>query len=295
MNSCTDSSLESYKTKPVEGTIEDVSYAQNGELIACALDTGSLVLLDPVQNIQFTPLHTPSSESFLVEFIDSSFLVHSSGNDLHLLDLRKEEYSCLFSYHKSKVRSISTSSMFRNVLSVAHDEAYIWDNREKNPHARIPVRGKAIAKYSPDGKIFMVLFEEKKEMSLFDVRSYVAGPYKTKSISATGYTDMHFSPDSFGMVLFQEDGFSIADGFSGDITMHIPSSHPGAGCFTQDSRSFIYTTGPGEISMSLIPETKSLPIFSVDDNSYIRSIHYNPSYEQVAVIHGGLTFLQNSN
>lgn len=295
MHSISESALESYRTKPMPGSISDASYSSTGEMLACSLDSGKLVLIQAVHSTQFAPLNTPSNESFLVKFIGTDLLMHTAGPELHMLDLKKEEYSGLFSFHTSKICSISTSSIFRNTLSVAHDEAYLWDIREKNPHAKLPMRGRAIAKYSPDGKIFMVLFEEKNEMSLFDARSYLAGPYKTKKISACGYSNMHFSPDSFGMVLFQKDGFSIADGFSGDITMHLASDFAAAGCFTQDSRSFIYTTAPSEISMGHIPETKSVPIFSVDKSTPITALHYNPCYEQVAVVHKDLTFLQNSN
>ncbi|KAI5191773.1 COMPASS component SWD2 [Nematocida minor] len=294
-SSISESALISYAAAPMSGSVVDASYAKSGELLACALDSGDLVFHNAVKNKQFAPLKTSAKEPFLVEFLDSELLVHTSGANLEVVNLKKEEYVSLFSAHTSPVYSVSTSSMFRNTISAASNEAYMWDIREKNPHAKIPVQGKPIVKYSPDGKIFMILFEERNEMALYDVRSYTAGPYKTKKIAASGYSDMHFSPDGFGMVLFQEDGFSIADGFSGDVTLYLPSEFSMGGCFTQDSRSFIYTTGPSEISMATIPETKSVPIFSVNDGSLITSLRYNPCFEQIAVIHKQLTFLQNSN
>lgn len=285
--------LDSYETDRIKGSISDASYSPNGEILSCSLDSGELVFVQALLNKTHLPVETPSDKPFLVEFSSSELLIHTAEKDLHLLDLVKQSYTGLFSCHASKVYSVSTSSVFGTTLSVAQDEAYIWDRREKNPHARVPVRGNAVAKYSPDGKIFMVLFEEKGEMSLFDARSYMAGPYKTNKISATGYSEMIFSPDSFGMVLLQEDGFSIADGFSGDITMHIPSEFPAAGCFTQDSRSFIYTSGPKEISISMIPETRSDPIFE-DEKSRITGLYPNPCYDQIFVVSRTPTFLQNT-
>ncbi|EIJ88686.1 COMPASS component SWD2 [Nematocida parisii] len=294
MHSAAGPELNAYLTERMDGIIQDSSYSPNGEIIACALDSGYLVFHDAVKNKRHSPVPTMNQGSFLVDFISSSLLVHTTESDLSVLNLEKQEYISLFSGHSSRIYSISTSFMFKNTISVAENEAYIWDIREKNPHAKIPVQGRPLIKYSPDGRIFMALFEEMKEMRLFDVRSYMAGPYKTKNIEIEGCTDVCFSPDGFGFALIREDGFSIADGLSGDITMHLPSENSTAGCFTQDSRSFIYTTGSKEISMATIPETNSAPISFDGGECSISALHYNPCFEQVAVIHGQLSFLQNS-
>ncbi|KAI5135132.1 COMPASS component SWD2 [Nematocida ausubeli] len=294
MHSAKGPELISYLTEEMEGTIQDSAYSPNGEILACALDSGHLVFHDAVRNKRYSSVETPNEKSFLVDFIDHNTLVHTVEKDMRVLNLERGECTALFAAHTSQVYSISTSLMFRNTISVAHNEAYIWDAREKNPHAKIPVQGRPLIKYSPDGRVFMALFEERKEMCLFDVRSYMGGPYKAKRIEIEGYSDVHFSPDGFGFALVQKDGFRIADGLSGDITMHLPSENSTAGCFSQDSRSFIYATGPNEISMATIPETKGAPIFTHSSDCPITALHYNPCFEQVAVIHGQLTFLQNS-
>ncbi|KAH9385418.1 COMPASS component SWD2 [Nematocida major] len=295
MHSTPESALLSYRTQDMPGAISDAVYSPSGEMLACSLDTGDLVFHQAVTNKRFCPIKTENEKGFLVDFLSPTLLVHTTGKNLQVLDLKKEEYSCLFSAHKSRICSISTSSMFRNTISVGENEMYLWDVRERSAHARLPVQGRPIVRYSPDGRVFVVLFEGMKEMRLFDVRSYFAGPYRTKKLEAEKYTDMQFSPDGFGMALFQESGIGIADGFSGDITMQLASDFSQAGCFTQDSRSFVFTTGPHEVSMATLPEPKGVPIFSVDSALPITGLRYNLCFEQVAVLHGQLTFLQNSN
>lgn len=294
MHDTSESFLLSYNTSEINGRIIDGAYSSNGELFACSVDNGDLLFHDAIRNKAFAPVKTSNTGPFLVEFIDAELLVHTKGKELEVLNLHKQQYICEFSAHTSEICSVSTSSMFRNTISVGNCEAYMWDIREKNPHARLPVQGTPFIKYSPDGRIFMVLFEERKEMSLFDVRSYMAGPYMTKKVDVEGYSAMHFSPDSFGIVLFQNDGFSIADGFSGDVTMQLTSEVPTSGCFTQDSASFIFTTSPYEISMATLPDPKAEAIFSVNEEFPITGLRYNSCFEQVAIIHKHLTFLQKA-
>ncbi|OAG31684.1 COMPASS component SWD2 [Nematocida displodere] len=282
----------------LEGDVLSCAYSPNGQVLACSMRGGMLSLQMVVSGSYYAPVKMVNVKaSSVVSFLDPQMVVHSmdreSGASAGVLDLEKGKYTRLFTGHSADVYNISSNTVLKSVITCAeNDYVLVWDMRQKAPYARIPSKKRPVAKYSPDGKIFSLFFDEKKEMKLFDARSFSTGPYATKILEAFGYRDADFSPDGRKMVLLHDRSFTLVDGLDGATLGTIASEHAASAAFSTDNAYLLYTSSPNQIAACSVQSLKCINTWTLSSDVPVRQIYINPTYAQAGVLAGALSLWQ---
>lgn len=287
MGTCTFESVKEMTRVPGKD-ISFCAYSPNGETLICS-DGSTISVHQVMEGCYSEAVQIEGASSGCVLAMKSAdTLVHStptkSTESLRHLDLYAGKYTRVYTGHSSPVYSISACALTGNTISCAENEVKMWDHRQKTPAALIPSRGHTLAKYTPgDGVVFTVLFEEKKEMKLFDSRLYSKGPYATKTLSIPGpWNGLLFSWDGCRAVVSTENALCIANGITGESMGSVETQETGAACFSADDEYFIYADRKNTISFCAQQSLKK--VFSVDAPASVCSLVFNPVYAQMVVL-----------
>ncbi|KAI5190472.1 COMPASS component SWD2 [Nematocida sp. AWRm77] len=266
------------------------AYSPCGEVLACALEDGSLSLQLVVEGKSFSSVSMQGSRGKeTVSFMDRGLLAHTMEDSqvgcVGVLSLEKGVYVRTFIHEGAEACSVSATP--QTVLSCTRSgKSLLWDMRQREALGEIPGKPGALCAYLPGNQVFALIFGEKGEMKLFDARSYTTGPYSTKSIPKAEYKSMQPSPDGVKIAMCSPGSCQILNSFSGKLLDVLDAEGTPSACFSSNGEHLLYTPNTREVSMHIAQTMKHVGTFTPrpEAESMITGLLYNPQYEQLGVM-----------
>lgn len=281
----------------IESSTNCIAYSENGEVLACATAKGALAVHLVKEGKYFPPVPMlGGSEQTVLAFQGSESILHStaaSTGTLACLSLAASKYTRTMQGHGNQAYSISTVPGVPTVLTAAEgDPVLMWDIRCRTPVAKIPSRKRPLAKYTPDGKVFAIIFGERKELRLYDTRAYSKGPYATRQMQGAegAYLDLVFSPDGHRALIPQQDALAHIDAFTGQTLDTFTGLGPGI-AYSPDGKYVLASEEAGITAYLSGDNLKPVHTWDTPGSERVDRIECNPRYAQVSIIQAGTVSL----
>jgi len=290
------------------------AFSPTGELLACSLENGTLSIINVVEGAKYGPVTMlGAGRESRVAFLGPAAVLHTVGNPQEIapetciaaLDLEKGKYTRTFSGHATPVQKISTSLLAESFVSSAQSGPVLtWDMRQRAPARSIPSGEFAAIEQSPDGRMLVVVFEQKGEIRLFDTRACSTGPYSTKKLSVHKLKKVQTDFEGQHLLAVCKGELLLVNPFSGEVLARAATEKEARATFSGDGRYVLHTSGDSEVSVALAQtlrkiggvqnraentDTEEIGAGEADTRSEvaqgrIKDLVFNPRYSQLAVV-----------
>lgn len=225
----TDGLVRSFRVGKVFNTdkISSMDFASNGQHLVSCIKDDKIIVYDCDKGTTACTITTKKYGVDLIRFMGANeSAIHSSSkidNTIRHLSLlnRDIRYTQYFPGHTNKVTSLCVSPDVKTFISASMDKTLrLWDIRSSACRGIMRLSGQPVAAYDPEGLIFSVGIDS-QTIKLYDMRSYVKGPFSTFKLNAEQnceWTDLKFSKNGKN-ILINTNGATIhsVDAFNGKL------------------------------------------------------------------------------